>query len=69
MTVEQKVLDILKIQKTIRAAIKRYGIVAKYDEEVLISVMSVDLYLVLDAEDVPAVHKPKHNAVVLEGAK
>lgn len=64
------VSDIVKIQKTIRKAIKDYGITAKHGEEVLISLVSVDLYLNLTAEDVPATpHKPKHNAVALEGAR
>lgn len=44
-------MDIIKIQKTIRKAIKDYAIVAKYDEEVLISFVSVDLYINLTAED------------------
>lgn len=54
------ILDILKIQKTIRKAIKDYVIVAKYDEEVLISLVSVDLYLNLTAEDAapPSKRKP-----------
>lgn len=47
----EKVLDILKIQKTIRKAIKDYSITAKHDDEVLISLVSVDLYLNLTAED------------------
>ncbi len=36
--------DITKIQKLIRKAIKDYGITAKYDEEVLVSFISVDLF-------------------------
>ena len=57
--------DILKIQKTIRKAIKDYTITAKYDEEVLISLVSVDLYLNLSAKEVvsPAA-KPKRNAAI-----
>lgn len=51
MSNESKVLDILKIQKTIRKAITNYEIKAKYDEEVLISMVSVDLYLALEEKD------------------
>jgi len=51
VTNETKVVDILKIQKTLRKAIKDYAIVARHDEEVLISLVSVDLYLHLTAED------------------
>ncbi|WP_407310443.1 hypothetical protein [Desulfosporosinus sp. SB140] len=59
-----KILDILKIQKTIRKAIKDYSISAKYDEEVLISLVSVDLYLCLDSED----STPPHPKVTKKGA-
>ena len=55
------VLDILKIQKTIRKAIKDYAIVAKHEEEVLISLVSVDLYLHLIADDVTPSPRPKRN--------
>ena len=51
--------DIIKIQKTIRKAIKDYAIVAKHEEEVLISLVSVDLYLNLTAEDTIPLHRPK----------
>ena len=50
-------VDILKIQKTIRKAIKDYTITAKYGEEVLISIISVDLYLQL-TEEAPVTPKP-----------
>lgn len=67
----EKVLDILKIQKTIRKAIKDYTIVAKHDEEVLISLVSVDLYLNLTNEDIQAPLKRKpptpHSEVVIHG--
>ena len=36
--------DITKIQKLIRKAIKDYGITAKYDEEILVAFLSVDLF-------------------------
>lgn len=62
------VTDILKIQKTIRKAIKDYAIVAKHDEEALISLVSVDLYLNLTAEDAtppPPRPKPNRNVPVM----
>lgn len=55
-------MDILKIQKTIRKAIKDHKITAKHDEEVLVSLISVELYLALTVEDVmpqPPKTKPK----------
>ena len=52
-------LDIMKIQKTIRKAIKDYAITAKHDEEVLICFMSTDLYLNLTTEDAPPSSKRK----------
>lgn len=36
--------DITKIQKLIRKAIKDYSITAKYDEEILVAFLSVDLF-------------------------
>lgn len=56
--------DILKIQKTIRKAIKDYAIVAKHEEEVLISLVSVDLYLNLTAEDTISQKRKPHTEVI-----
>lgn len=61
------VLDILKIQKTIRKAIKDYAIVAKHEEEVLISLVSVDLYLNLTAEDTAPQKRKSHVEVITLG--
>lgn len=47
----ENALDILKIQKTIRKAIRDYQIKARYGEEVLISVLSVDLWMNLTEEE------------------
>ncbi len=54
-----KVLDILKIEKTVRKSMKDYAITAKYDEEVLVRLISVDIWLNLNAEDVAPAPKPK----------
>lgn len=43
--------DILKIEKTIRKSMKDYAITAKYDEEVLVRFISVDLYLALEEKE------------------
>jgi hypothetical protein len=63
------VTDILKIQKTLRKAIKDYAIVARHDEEALISLVSVDLYLNLTAENTTSPlprPKPNRNPVVVD---
>ncbi len=43
-------IDITKIQKLIRKAIKDYGITAKYDEEIIVALMSVDLFREMNNE-------------------
>lgn len=37
-------MDITKIQRILLKAVKDYGIVAKHDEEILVSFLSVDLF-------------------------
>ncbi|HBV86879.1 MAG TPA: hypothetical protein DEF42_09580 [Desulfosporosinus sp.] len=51
--------DILKIQKTVRKSIKDYAIAGKYEEEALIALISVDLWLILNAEETNTSLKPK----------
>ncbi|SPF51217.1 hypothetical protein SBF1_50101 [Candidatus Desulfosporosinus infrequens] len=46
-------MDITKIQKIVRKAIKDYAITAKYDEEILVSFLSVDIFREIN-EDSPA---------------
>lgn len=52
--------DILKIQKTVRKSIKDYAIEGKYEEEALIALISVDLWLNLNTEDAITAPKSKH---------
>lgn len=59
-------MDILKIEKTIRKSMKDYAITAKYDEEVLVRFISVDLYLALEEKDTPPPPRPKRNTVVVD---
>ncbi|TGE35844.1 hypothetical protein E4K67_22245 [Desulfosporosinus fructosivorans] len=56
------VLDILKIQKTIRKSIKDHVIESKHEEEVLVILLSADLYLALEEKDTPPPSKPRRNA-------
>ena len=58
MTVDQKVLDILKIQRTVRKSIKDYAIAGNHEEDALVALLSVDLYLALE-RDTPTPTKPK----------
>lgn len=37
-------MDITKIQKLIRKSIKDFGITAKFDEEIIVALMSADLF-------------------------
>lgn len=45
--------DILKIQKTVRKSIKDYAIESSHSEDALVAMIWVDLYLALEAKDVP----------------
>jgi len=46
--------DILKIQKTVRKSIKDYAIESSHNEDALVALISVDLYLALEVLDTPA---------------
>jgi len=60
--------DIVKIQKTVRKSIKDYGVAGNHEEEALVSLISVDLYLALEERESPTPTKPKRNAIVQEVA-
>lgn len=56
-------MDITKIQKIVRKAIKDYSITAKYDEEILVSFLSVDIFREISTDDMPASStSPKNTA-------
>lgn len=54
-------MDITKIQKIVRKAIKDYSITAKYDEEILVSFLSVDIFREISADDLSASSAPPRN--------
>lgn len=45
--------DIIKIQKAIRKSVKEYFIESKHEEEDLVALLSVDIYLSLESEEAP----------------
>jgi len=47
-------MDITKIQKIVRKSIKDYAITAKYDEEILISFLSVDIFREINTDEAPS---------------
>lgn len=65
-------MDITKIQRIIRKAIKDYGIKAKYDDEILVSFLSVDMFREMstpDALPTPPAPKPPARRGALAGDK
>lgn len=57
--------DILKIQKTIRKAIKDYSVAGNREEEALVALITVDIYLALEEQDTPTPSKPRHKPPVV----
>jgi hypothetical protein len=51
--------DILKIQRSVRKSVKDYSIAGNHEEEALIILLSMNVYLALDEKEAPA--PPKRN--------
>lgn len=59
------ILDILKIQRTIRKAIDDYKIESKHGKDALVALIAVDLYLNLTADVTPPASKRKPHPEVM----
>lgn len=57
--------DIVKIQKTVRKSIKDHAIESKHEEEVLVILLSADLYLALEEKDTPPPSRTRRNVAVV----